>query len=199
MPKSTKKNNKGSNENLYWLLGSLAAGAALVLITDNNSGGLEASGGEKGDNSSPSPTPAKPKTPAQTVPTQPAPAPAPVPAPAPSQSLDNTRKEHAIIDSFNGETIYENINEGILALWPWKDPIVKLDNHTYIGKLTGRKFKIMAEVTGVIEGTVRRYWVDEKEVRLVTEQQLSDMLNYSNVRHMSPVETKTIDQHFKKF
>lgn len=198
MPKSTKKNNKGSNENLYWLLGSLVAGTALVFITDN-SGGLEASGGEKEGNSSPSPTPAQPKTPAQTVPTQPAPAPAPVPVPAPSQSLDNTRKEHAIIDSFNGETIYENINEGLLAVFPWKDAIVKLDNHTYIGKLTGRKYKIMAEVTGIIEGSQRRYWVDEKEIRLVTEQQLSDMLNYSNVRHMSPVETKTIDQHFKKF
>lgn|SRR5690606_12416233 len=194
-----KTKKKKSSENLYWLLASLAAGAALVLITDNNSGGLEASGGEKGGSSSPSPTPAKPATPnQQPVPTTPPTPNTPVPAPA-QPVLDNTRKEHVIIDSFNGETIYENINEGLLAVFPWKDAIIKLDNRTYIGKLTGRKYKIMAEVTGVIEGTVRRYWVDEKEVQLVTEKELSDLLTYSNVRHMAPDVTKKIDQYFKKF
>lgn len=194
MAKSKKKKD---NENLYWLLASLAAGAALVLITDNNSGGLEASSGEKGGSSSPSPTPAQPKQPVQQ---QPAPSAPNAPTPAPSQSqLDNTRKEHAIIDSFNGETIYENINEGLLAVFPWKDAIIKLENRTYIGKLTGRKYKIMVEVTGIIEGSQRRYWVDEKEIQLVTEKELSDLLTYSNVRHMSPDVTKKIDQYFKKF
>lgn len=187
MAKTTKKNND-SSKNLYWLLGSLVAGAALVFITDSSGNGSVVSD-DKGGSSSPSSTP---KTPA------PNPAAPEVSITKEAQAqLDDIRKEHVIIDSFNGETIYENINEGLLAVFPWKDAIIKLENRTYIGKLTGRKYKIMAEVTGVIEGTVRRYWVDEKEVQLATEKELSDLLTYSNVRHMAPDVTKKIDQHFK--
>lgn len=191
-----KKTKKNKNENLYWLLGSLVAGTALVFITDKSSGsGLDVSG-DKGGNSSPSSNPKPTPTPAAPKPSVPVPE---VSIPKETQAqLDNTRKEHVVIDSFDGETLYENINEGFWAVFPWKDSILKLENRTYIGKLTGRKYKIMVEVTGMIEGTVRRYWVDEKEVELVTEKRLQEMLAYGNVKQMDPYITNLIDKYFKK-
>lgn len=191
-----KKTKKNKSENLYWLLGSLVAGAALVFLTDNkgNSGGLVVSD-DKGGSGSPSSNP-KP-VPAPVVPKPSAPVPD-VSIPKETQAqLDDTRKEHVVIDSFDGETLYENINDGFLAVFPWKDSILKLENRTYIGKLTGRKYKIMVEVTGMIEGTVRRYWVDEKEVELVTEKKLQEMLAYGNVKQMDPYITNLIDKYFK--
>lgn len=177
MPKSTKKNNSGlKNENLYWLLGSLAAGAALVLITGNGSG-------ETGTGDDNAPKPGGTTLPEDTS--------------APSPTADNIKKEHVFIDSWNGETLYENYNDSFFNPFPWADPIVTVENRRYIGKLTGRKHEIMREVTGIVEGTQRKYWVDENEVEIVTEKRKNELLNFGNGKQMHPYVTGKIDKYFK--
>lgn len=183
-----KKAKKQKNENLYWLLGSLAAGAALVFITNKDGNGLDVDG-DKGGNSSPS------SNPPQTTPK-----PGNITTPEDTSNNGGTpvseARDHVIIDSLDGETLYENYSDSFWNPFPWADPILKLENRTYIGKLTGRKHKIMREVTGIIEGKQRKYWVDENEVQLVTDTQKDELLSFGNAKQMHPAIAQKIDEYF---
>ncbi len=194
--KSTKKSD---NNTLYIGGGVIALGAAIAVLTGK--------GASNDANTSPSipakstsVTATKPlyataaKT-AATVPTASTPG-------ATSTTTSVAPKNHVFVDSFDGETIWGGIDTTRWASMAVINNITRVFNKAYIGKLTGKTHSqslwSWVEVGVLIDGVLRKFWVDKKEVKLMTEAERDRYLKGGGGTLLTSVHLTIIRNFFNK-